>query len=283
MLSELKELWKFRELLFSMVRRDLKLRYKNSVLGFFWSLASPLATVVVMTFVFKYIMKTGVPNYSAYILAAYLPFMFFNMSLMDSSQSVLGSLGLIKKIYFPREILPLSHILSNFIHLILALGVFFLLLLFIFIRDPRISPFQATTIYLPLLLIINLCLATGIGLWLSALNVFYEDVKYITGIILYLLVFICPVMYFSEQVLYMFGEKNYPAYFIYHLNPVATLISAYRKVLLAPQDLSYQGMTFPAMGMDWTLLGITAAFSVFMLWYGYRTFNRLKWRFIERI
>src|SRR5512147_373606 len=102
MLAELKELWKFRELLLSMVERELRIRYKNSILGFFWSLINPLVTVAVMTVVFKYIAGNQTSNFGAYILAAYLPFMFFQLAVMDAAQSVLVALPLVKKIYFPR-------------------------------------------------------------------------------------------------------------------------------------------------------------------------------------
>ena len=293
MLQELKELWAYRELLVSMVRRELRIRYKNSVLGFLWSLINPLVTVLVMTFVFKTIMRSTVANYSAYMLAGYLPFVFFQMALMDSSQSVLGSLSLIKKIYFPREVLPLTHVLANFVHLILALGVFFFYLLAIYIFNPTLSPFQASSILLPLLLIINLFLATGFSLLISALNVFYEDVKYLVGIITYLLFFLCPVMYFSEQVLYSdkFGQSGRWVYLIYHLNPIAMMVTAYRKVLLAPQpydtgviiDKAGHHLIQPALPLSWKLLGVTAIFSVFILIYGYSVFNKLKWRFVERV
>ncbi|MEZ5162709.1 MAG: ABC transporter permease [Fimbriimonadaceae bacterium] len=129
MRENLRELWKFRELLWAMVERELRIRYKNSFLGFFWSLLNPLVTVAVMTVVFKYLMQNSTPNFSAYVLAAYLPFLFFNMTLLDSAQSVLVSLPVVRKVYFPREILPLASIASNFIHFLLALLVF----LFIFL------------------------------------------------------------------------------------------------------------------------------------------------------
>jgi lipopolysaccharide transport system permease protein len=281
---ELKELWKFRELLSMMVRRELSIRYKNSFLGFLWSLVNPMVTVVVMTVVFKYVWSVKIESYSAYILAAYLPFTFFQMSLMDASQSIVSSLTLIKKIYFPREILPLALIISNFIHFVLALGVFFAFLLSAFLRNPKYIPFQPTLIYLPLLLIINFVLATGLGLLISSLNVFYEDIKYIISIILYLLFFLCPVMYFSEQIKYSPGLKDHPwVYFVYHLNPVAMMVTAYRKVLVASQPVEYGGVKYDAIALDWGLLGITALSSFLILWYGYRTFNRLKWRFVERI
>src|SRR5436190_18848786 len=106
MLAELKELWKFRELLIVMVQRDLKIRYKNSALGFLWSLLNPLITVVVMSFVLSNFMLKGAPSLSAYVLAAYLPYIFFQVCILDSAQTILVAMPLIKKIYFPREILP---------------------------------------------------------------------------------------------------------------------------------------------------------------------------------
>lgn len=284
MLSELKELWRFRELLTSMVERELKIRYKNSFLGFFWSLVNPLITVLVMTVVFKYIMANPTPNFSAYILAAYLPFMFFQLAVLDAAQSVVVALPLVRKIYFPREVLPLAMIASNFVHLVLALVVFFAYLLVIWIRHPAVAPFQATILWLPLLLLINLALATGLGLLTSALNTFYEDVKYIVSVLLYLMFFLCPIMYFSENVWHSTRGKPWGdfLYTLYHLNPVAMLSTAYRKVLVAPQPVKIGDDWVDPLPLDWGLLGITAVLSFGLLIFGYWVFNRLKWRFVER-
>ncbi len=291
MLGELRELWKFREMLVTMVQREMKIRYKNSVVGFFWSLLNPLITVAVMTVVFKYFQSNSTANLGAYVLAAYLPYMFFQLCLLDSAQSVLNGLGLAKKIYFPREILPLTMIVSNLIHFLLALAVFFVYLLGVYLYDPKIAPFQITTLWLPVLLLINLALVTGLGLIISALNTFYEDVKYIVSVLLYLLFFISPIMYFSEAVFHSSINEAHPwVYTLYHLNPVATLSTSYRKILLAPQPVEVKSMvnntpvlhTYPALPMDWTMLGITAIFSFGLLIFGYWMFNRLKWKFVER-
>ncbi len=280
MLAELKELWRFRELLWSMVERELRIRYKNSFLGFFWSLLNPLITVLVITVVFKVYLRNGTPNFGAYVLAAYLPYMFLNASILDAAQTISGSTHLIKKVYFPREILPLTAIIANFIHFLLALGVFFLYLLAVYLLNPQESPFQITTLYLPLLLVVNLMLTAGLGLLFSALNTFYEDVKYILSVLLWLMIFLCPVMYFSENVYY--PSENALHYTLYHMNPVAMLCMAYRKILLAPQDVVLGETTYPALPMDWALFGYTALFGLFILWMGYSVFNRLKWRFVER-
>lgn len=288
MIEELRELWRYRELLFSMVRRELSIRYKNSLFGFLWSLLNPLLTVLVMTFVFKVIMGNPIPNYSAYVLAAYLPFTFFQLALMDSSSCVLNTLPLIRKIYFPREILPLSLVISNFVHLVLALLVFFVYLLVLWALNPQVAPFQASAVLLPILLIINFMLVCGLSFMLAAWTVFYEDLKYITSIILYLLFFLAPVMYFQEEArekLSHFGKIGHIGYLLYSSNPISALCTAYRKILLAPQKVflgGEHGHYVEALPLNWKLIGISALLSVFLMFYGYHAFNQLKWKFVER-
>lgn len=285
MREDLRELWRFRELLLAMVERELKIRYKNSFLGFLWSLITPLVTVMVMTFVFKDVLQNPTPNFSAYVLAAYLPYMFLQFSLLDSAQSVLSSLPVVRKVYFPREILPLAAILSNFVHFLLALLVFFAYLLVVWIRFPAISPFTWNLVFLPLLLAMSLALSIGLGLVISALNTFYEDVKYAVSVVLYLLFFLSPIMYFSENILYAeglnrrFGDL---AYTLYHLNPIAMLSTAYKKVLVPPGPIHIGEKVYDPLPLDWVMLGINALTCIALLLVGYSVFNRLKWRFVER-
>lgn len=284
MLAELKELWKFRELLLSLVQRELRVRYKNSFFGFFWSLINPAATVIVMYVVFRYIFARTEPNLSAYILVAYLPYMSFQLTLMDCAQSVLSNTNLIKKMYFPREVLPLSMVISNFIHFLLSLLVLFAFLFLVWIRDPADFPIQSTVMYLPILLGIHLMLTTGLGLLLSALNVFYEDVKYLTAIALYLTFFLCPIMYFAEMVKYStaLASRFDWAYTAYNLNPIAALSNAYRKVILAPQPVRVGPDWKDPLPIEWNYIALTGFTSLALLVIGYITFNRLKWRFVER-
>lgn len=289
MRAELAELWRYRELLWTVVLRELRIRYKNSYLGFFWSILNPLVTVLVMTLVFKYVLGQQVKNYSAYVLAAYLPYMFFQLSLLDSSQSILSQITLLKKIYFPREILPIGSVLANFVHFLLAMLVFFAYLLFVWILNPGESPFRWTIAYLPFLVIMQLALTMGLALIISAMNTFYEDVKYMVSVGLYLLFFLCPIVYFSEQVLHASGLPNQSrvtVYTLYHLNPIAMLLTAYRKTMLAPQSvISERGGVKVDLGvlpLDWKLLGIAAAVCFATLVFGYHVFNRKKWQFVER-
>lgn len=285
MLKELKELWRFRELLFSLVERELRIRYKNSFFGFFWSLINPLVTVLVMTVVFKYIMNNGTPNFSAYILAAYIPFMFFQLAILDSAQSVLGALPVVRKVYFPREILPLASIISNLIHFLLAILVFVVYLAVVWALYPSVPPFTINLLFLPVLIIIQTALAVGCGFIISALNTFYEDVKYIVSVALYLMFFLCPIMYFAENVRYansLQGKYGDLIYFIYNLNPLAFLATAYRKVMVAPQPIDVNGTMHPPLPFDWTLFSICTIVSFGTLVGGYALFNRVKWKFVER-
>ncbi len=290
MLAELKELWRFRELLWAMVERELKIRYKNSALGFLWSLVNPLATVLVITIVFKLFFRNETPNFSASVLAVYLPFIFFQLCLMDSAQSVLVSLPIIKKVYFPREILPIASVVANFIHLLLALGVFFLFLFAVWAKSGfEVSPFTWKLGFLPVLLLVNLALAMGMSFFISALNVFYEDVKYAVGVGLYLMFFLTPVMYFAETVFYAFKSSGQEwLYYVYNLNPVAMLSTAYRKTLLPDGQISITvesgqppEMIYP-LEFNWWLFLATVVMSIGALVWGYSFFNKMKWRFVER-
>lgn len=283
MLAELKELWKFRELLFTMVQRDLKIRYKNSALGFLWSLLNPLITVFVMTVIFQNVMGNNTPNLSAYILAAYLPYMFFQLCLLDSAQTILINIELIKKIYFPREILPLASAISNFIHFSLALLVFFAFLLVNWVIHPGIFPFHATIVYLPILMLVTFCICVGLSFIISAANTFYEDVKYIVAVGLYLLFFLCPIMYSNEQVFWSVANQKDPIWYkLYNLNPVAVMCTSYRKVILDPQNVDVGGTMRQAIGLSWKHVGFSTVLAIAIMIFGYWMFNRLKWKFVER-
>ena len=273
MLKELAQVYRYRELLLNLVIRDLKVRYKNSVLGFFWSLVNPLLQVATITVVFKFILKLGVPNYSAYLLCAFLPWTFFQMSVMDSAMSVLFHGNLVKKTYFPREILPASIVLSNLVHFILALGVFFVYLLVIG------TPIQITWLLLPVIVLIQLFLNLGIAFFVSCLNVFYDDVKYMATVLLNLLYFALPIMYFVEQV---FNSNRIPhslAVVLYYVNPLALLLTAYRKILLPP----FNTATIHDIPFNYWYLALTGVTSLAICLAGYAFFNSRKWRFAEQV
>ncbi|MCL6519432.1 MAG: ABC transporter permease [Armatimonadetes bacterium] len=274
MIRELAELWKYRELVLNLVIRDIRVRYKNSVLGFFWSLANPLLQVATITIVFKFIMNVKIPNYSAYLLCAFLPWTFFQMSLLDSSMSVLMHGDLVKKTYFPREALPVSIVLSNLVHFILALGLFFIYLLVLG------TPILLTWLLLPVVVLIQLILTLGISLFISCLNVFYEDIKYMMTVLLTVAFYGTPIIFLVEQIYY--SDKIPAAYQglvlkFFYLNPLSMLMIAYRKLLLPPFNVG----EIRDLGMNYTYLGLAAVTSLLIFIAGYTFFNRKKWLFAE--
>ena len=284
MIENLKQLWAFRQLLSTLVVRHLRIRYKNSALGFLWSLVVPMVTVAVLTIVFKRVMGMAIPNYSAYVLAAYLPWMCIQSSVMDSAQSVLEQIQLVKKVYFPREILPLSNVLANLVHFLLAMLVFFLYLI-LYVKAPLIP----TMLWFPVLVLLQTALVTGLSLLVSCLNVFYEDTKYVVMIALQLLFYMLPVIYFSEQV---WNAQLWPwlgdhgVYYLYHLNPIAMLLTAYRKLLLQPIHATTGAISqhrIEPLPLDPWLSVIAIATSLGLLALGYWYFKKRDWEFAERL
>jgi len=281
------ELWQYRELLRTLVIRELRVRYKNSILGFFWSLVNPLATVLVMTLVFKYVMGMRIANYSAYILAAYLPWTFFQFALLDSSQTILVYMQVIKKIYFPRVLLPLAAVLANFVHFLLAMGV-----LFVYLYGYVGTPLQLSLLWLPVIVLSQLLWVVGLSALIACWNAFYEDVKYLVSVGLQLLFFLTPIIYFSEQVRYTtllpeaYREGVFWAYHL--LNPMATLAMAYRKAVLPPITIIHEpaamGQTtqFPDMPLPLWLLGANLLAGAVVALGGLSYFRKREWEFVER-
>ena len=280
---ELAELYKFRGLLWQLVRRDLKVRYKNSRFGFLWSIAPPLMQVAVISFAFRHATNfaANFDSYSAFVLVAIIPWTYFQTAILDSSQSILMMYGVIKKVYMPREIIPLAAAISNFIHFLLSWTIFFLYL--VFYLHAKILP---TTIWLPYLLLVQFMLVTGLSLLVSCLNVFYEDVKYLVTIVMSLFLFLLPIMYIVEQVAASSLFIRHPLLLkLYMMNPITALINGYRKTLLEaprPEAIAGSGHSIASLPLDIPGLLITGLISFLILICSYAYFNHRKWQFVER-
>jgi lipopolysaccharide transport system permease protein len=293
--NELQELFRYRELILILVRRELRIRYKNSALGFAWSLIPLILQVLVLSFVVKYIYGAGPRDISAYILCAYLPWNFFQNGLLDGSSSVLAQYSLLKKVYFPREILPIASTLANAIHLLLALGVFFV---YRYVFTPLVygwpGPPPLEILWLPVIIVIDFLLVLGIVFFLSTWNVFDEDVKFITQSFLNLAFFALPIAWFTEKLFYAEGIARlrpglgHVLTIAYNANPVSWLISAYRQTLLPQAILDYHRS--PSGGMvgvltahfDYRYFLLAILTSTLTAFAGYAYFNRRKWAFVER-
>jgi ABC-type polysaccharide/polyol phosphate export permease len=236
--------------------------------------------VACITFVFKFAgFATNFRSYSAYVLVAIIPWTFFQTATLDACQSILLMYSVIKKVYLPREVVPLSSAISNFIHFLMSWCVFFAYLL-LYVR----APLPATAIWFPYLLLVQLMLVAGMGLLVSCLNVFYEDVKYIVTVLLNLLFFLTPIMYVFEQIYFSHMlQRPDKAWirFLFLWNPMTGLINGYRKALLEPPDPASIG-GHPSLPLDVTSLLITGAVSFAILVLSYAYFNSRKWQFVER-
>lgn len=252
-----------------LVRRDLKVRYKNSALGFFWSFLNPLMQIVILTVVFKYIMGSRIPNFSMELFTCYLPWMFFSQSLNDGAVCVAKDFLLVKKYPFPRIILPIASLLSNFVHLLLG----FVVLFAIFLVLP--VAFNVYFLWVIPLLGIQLTLTLGLVLILATLHVYYEDIRFLLNSITQLLFFLCPVVYTIDQV--MASERLSPLWKELYVvaNPLTPLFIGYRAALL-------HGGVWPIAGY-YHYLGVSALWAVLFLSLGIVVWRRQQWHFAELI
>ncbi|MDO8690445.1 MAG: ABC transporter permease [Dehalococcoidia bacterium] len=249
-MQHLGDLLRYRELIKNLVARDLKARYKKSFLGFAWCLLSPLMMMFVYTLVFEVLMRNNIPNFPVFVLIGLLPWNLTVGSVMGSINSIVGNGNLIKKVYFPREILPISMVLSNVVNFLLATVILVLMLL---VFRIQLSPL---VLYFPLILLIQIIFLMGLALFFSSLNVFFRDTEVIMDVVVLAWFFVTPVFYNIEDLTSVYSR------IMYIVNPMASIISTYRVVLL------YNAA--PA----WDFLARTMATSVVVFLVGYWFFRR---------
>jgi lipopolysaccharide transport system permease protein len=225
----LRELWAYRELLYFFTWRDIKVRYKQTLLGFAWAILQPLLMMIVFTLFFGTLANVPSENipYPLFNYAALLPWTLFAEAITRSSNILLQDANLLQKVYFPRLFLPLSSILSPLVDFAIALVVLFGLMLY-FSYSPTI-----TMLWLPLFLLLELILALGVGLWLSAINVEYRDVRYVVPFLVQLWLFASPVVYGTTFV----PERFRVAYGL--INPMVGIIDGFRWAILGTERPSY--------------------------------------------
>jgi lipopolysaccharide transport system permease protein len=223
----LRELWAYRELLYFLVWRDVKVRYKQTALGAAWAILQPLMTAVVFTIFFGRlagIASDGLP-YPLFSYAGLLVWTFFAQGLSQSSNSVVGSAQLITKVYFPRLVIPIAAVLSGLVDLAVALPVLAAMLWYYGIWPG------AAVLTVPLLALLALVAATGVGLWLSALNVEYRDVRYVVPFLVQLWLFVTPVIYPASVLAPRLQRLGLPAW-SWGINPMAGVVEGFRWAML---------------------------------------------------
>lgn len=243
----------------SLVKRDLKGRYKGSALGFLWTFLNPLFQLLVYTMVFSVIMRAGIEDYYIFLFVALIPWIFFGSSVSGGASCIMAQQDMVKKIYFPREVLPIAYVTSLFINMLLSFCVVFVILFFAGYSFEPIG-----ILCLPLVMIVEYILALGIALIVSAVTVYLRDLEYLLSIITMAWQFLTPVMYSIDmvpiQVRWVFG-----------FNPMTPIINAYR-------DILYYGRV-PKLQ---TLVS-AIALGILLFLIGWFVFDKLQRRFAEEL
>ena len=257
----LKDLWHYRELIYFLTWRDLKVRYKQSVLGVLWALLKPFMNMVVFTIFFGQLAKVpsdGIP-YPIFSYTGLLPWGFFAAALEVSARSMLQSGGMVSKIYFPRIIVPLSSVFANLVDFLIAFTILIGMMIYY-----QITP-TINTLWLPVFILLAMITAIGVGLWFSALLVMYRDVNYLLPFITEIWKFVSPVVYSATMI----PEKWQ---WLYSINPMAGVVSGFRWALPGqPETISVAS------------LGISAGISLVIFISGLYFFRRMERIFADMI
>jgi lipopolysaccharide transport system permease protein len=257
-LIDWRELWRYRDLFFFLVWRDIKTRYAQSVLGVGWAVIQPVFSMVVFTIVFGNLARVssdGVP-YAIFSYTALVPWTYFSGALTTASSSLLASSGMLTKVYFPRLVIPIAPVLSKLVDFAIALVILGGLMLWF-----RIPP-TPWALFLPVLVLLMMLTAAGMGMWLTALAVQYRDVNYAMGFAVQLLMYAAPVVYPASNVPQAFR-------LLYGVFPMAGVIEGFRSALLGTQP------------MPWDLLGVGAGVAVVVFLTGALYFRRMEKVFVD--
>lgn len=253
----LRDLWAYRELLYFLTWRDVKVRYKQTALGAAWAILQPLFAMLIFTLLFGRL--AGVPSdnvpYPIFAFSALLLWTFFSNAITASGNSLVGSANLITKVYFPRMIIPAAAVSAGLIDLLVG---FPLLIIMAFYYGVHLS---WSLLLLPVLILLTTVLAVGVGLWLSALNVKYRDVRFALPFLVQLWMFASPIIYPAS----MLPEKWR---WVLRLNPLTGIIENFRAALFSRP-------------FDWTGLGISTAITILLLIYSLYSFRRMEKSFAD--
>ena len=257
---DLREIWNYRELFYFLTKRDIKVRYKQTVLGGLWAIIQPVFTMVVFTLFFGRLAKMpsdGIP-YPIFVYAGLLPWTYFANALSTSGNSLVGSANLITKVYFPRLIIPASASMAGLLDFFIAMLVMGAMMIYYqFVPSIGILLF-------PFLVGLTFLCAVGVGLWLSALNVQYRDIRYVIPFLVQLWMFVSPVIYPISMV-----PQKYQ--WLLALNPMGGVIEAYRASLLGH------------MPINWSLLGLSTVIIIILFLSGLYYFRRMEKTFADVI
>lgn len=253
----LRDLWHYRDLLYILTERDIKVRYKQTILGALWAIIQPLFTMLIFTLFFGRL--AGIPSdgipYPIFAYAGLLPWTFFANAVVNSGNSLIGNSNLITKVYFPRMVIPISSVGSGLVDFAIA----FILLIGLMIYYG--VGLTVNILLLPILVLLTTMLALGVGMWMSALNVKYRDIRHALPFMIQIGMFLTPIIYPMSLV----GGKWK---WLLALNPMAGQIEGYRSAFLGKE-------------IDWGSLGISSFITMIILLYSVYNFNRMEKEFAD--
>jgi lipopolysaccharide transport system permease protein len=274
-MPKLRELWSYRELIGNMVLRDLRARYKGSTLGYVWTQLAPLLMMLVFMFVFTVLLPSNIALFPVFLIVALLPWNYCAESVMNGTRSVLDNAHLIKKVFFPREVLPLASVLSSLVNYVLSLPVMFLVMAVTQLVILGRLNFSLTFAYLPVIVILQTLFLVGMAFFLSALAVFLRDTVHLIGIVVQFWFFLTPVFYSLDII----GEPL--ARVIRWVNPMASLVDFYRDVLYGSRVVVGEVPTPGLPALDSVLRMVVTVLIVLAA--GYWFFRRQSARFGEEL
>ncbi|NWO26311.1 ABC transporter permease [Leptotrichia sp. oral taxon 417] len=254
----IKELYDYREMISNLVKKDLKVRYKGSILGFLWTFLNPLLQLVVYTIVFSTIMRVDIDKYYIYLFVGLIPWIFFASSIQVGAVSIMMNKDLIKKIYFPRIILPIVTSNSAFMNMFYSMIV---VLLTILVSGIGFSKYM---LLLPVVMVVQYILVLGMTFIFSALNVFFRDLEYILNIIVMMWFYLTPIVYNIDMI----PERHR---FWFYLNPMTGIINFYRDILYYKRMPSFNSF------------GGILIYGIIMIIIGYFVFEKLQKNFAEEL
>lgn len=253
----MRDIFEYKEMIFSLVRRDLKGRYRNSILGFFWMFLNPLAQLLIYTFAFSVVMPMHIESYYMHLFVALVPWIFFSACFTGGARAVIDQQELVKKIYFPRHVLPIAFATSQFVNMLLTFIVVFIVLLV-----SGIGINIKALLFFPLVAVIQYVFALAVTMICSTVSVYYRDMEQIFGILAIGLMYASPVVYSLESVPEQYRQ-------ILSLNPMTIIIVAYRDILF------YKKIP------DLHALFITFLESICFMIIGWCIFEKKQRRFVE--
>ena len=243
MIKQLREIYRYREMIWMLVRRDLRGRYKGSFLGFLWTFLNPLLQLGVYTIVFSIIMRAGIEKYYLFLFVALIPWMFFATSVQGGAMCILAQKDMVAKIHFPRQVLPIAHVTTCFVNMLLCFIVVLTVCAFGLGLNVIMLPFLIPVMITEYLLALGLCFIV------SGITVYLRDMEHIIGIVVMLWQFLTPVMYSVDQV-----PENLRGIFM--LNPMTPIIVCYRDILYYKQAPQMQNLLLSlGLGMLFLIIG----------------------------